>query len=579
LAIYKKGSNVGVRLGKVSKVDGGFLAVIDCDSKSNDAEHQKELKDKVEELFPGLFQKAPLVESGRGNGSCHLYVKTNAPATTKRLSQSPKSVRVHMPSSPPSRRELKELSKKEIELGWRIRPAWEISLMGEGSQVVLPPSIHPDSKKAYTWKRSVLETEIPLIEVSVSSTQSVEKERSETDMGDFKPEYVDLLSSELSSHVVDMILSGKNVEDRSAALFTVTAAMLKARFSKHQILSVLTDRNTFLGETAFDHAKTENRKRAAEWLEKYTLRKVEDRISAEKDFEGEVETRKLEGEDVAAQEKELLVEKDWRERLERTAVKNGNKPKNTLRNVKLILVGMAGNTCFRKDEFAGLEIYGCDTPWGGKKGEELRDIDTICIKDWLSSYFRFEPSNDRINEAISKIASENKFHPVRDYLDTLEWDCTPRIDSWLKTYLHAEAPEPYLSAVSRKILCAMIARVYNPGVKFDQVLILEGSQGIGKSTAIRNLTGEIWFSDSHINISDKDSVLSMRSIWVIELGELSGMRKADVDHLKEFISRTTDRIRVPYGRRGRSTGRFHMRNGKRSMTSNLLMIGLGRRRM
>jgi predicted P-loop ATPase len=95
----------------------------------------------------------------------------------------------------------------------------------------------------------------------------------------------------------------------------------------------------------------------------------------------------------------------------------------------------------------------------------------------------------------------------------------------------------------------MIARIYNPGVKFDQVLIIVGTQGAGKSTAIRHLVGDNWFSDAYININDKDAVLTMRSVWVVEMGELGGMRKADVDQLKEFISRQTDRIRLPYGRR------------------------------
>jgi putative DNA primase/helicase len=95
----------------------------------------------------------------------------------------------------------------------------------------------------------------------------------------------------------------------------------------------------------------------------------------------------------------------------------------------------------------------------------------------------------------------------------------------------------------------MIARVFEPGCKFDHVLILQGETGIRKSTAVRVLASDDWFSDTTFDIKDKDAVMNITSAWVIELGELSSMKKADIDHLKEFISRTTDRIRVPYGKR------------------------------
>jgi len=131
----------------------------------------------------------------------------------------------------------------------------------------------------------------------------------------------------------------------------------------------------------------------------------------------------------------------------------------------------------------------------------------------------------------------------------LKWDGMPRLDNWLKTYLNAEGPENYVSAIGRKTLCAMIARVFEPGKKFDQVLILEGNQGVGKSTAVRILASDPWFTDATLNVTNKDSVLTMGAVWIVELGELSGMKKADVDHLKEFISRTEDRIRLPYGKK------------------------------
>jgi putative DNA primase/helicase len=204
---------------------------------------------------------------------------------------------------------------------------------------------------------------------------------------------------------------------------------------------------------------------------------------------------------------------------------------------------------FQRNEFAATTIYGAETPWGGKLGHELKDIDVVRIKHWLARNFRYEPQDKIILDAVAKIADENKFHPVRDYLNALsDWDGRCRVENFLEVYFNAKGDPRYLRAVSRKVLCAMIARILEPGTKFDYVLILEGNQGIGKSTAIRALSGDHWFTDAHINISDKDGVLALQSVWLVELGELGGMRKADADQLKEFISRTTDRIRLPYGK-------------------------------
>ncbi len=223
--------------------------------------------------------------------------------------------------------------------------------------------------------------------------------------------------------------------------------------------------------------------------------------------------------------------------------------KNTLKNVQLILVNDVAPNVFRFNDFAQNDYYGVTAPWGTPEGSAVRDIDTIRIKFWLSTKWRFEPSNNIIEEAVRKIADLNRFHPVRDQLDALSWDGVPRVDTWLKDYLGATGPEPYLSDVSRKVLAAMVARVYSPGCKFDYVLILEGKQGYRKSTAIRTLCGDAWFNDTAFDINDKDAVMGMQNVWVVEIGELSTMRRAEVDTLKAFVSRQTDRIRAPYGAR------------------------------
>jgi predicted P-loop ATPase len=110
-------------------------------------------------------------------------------------------------------------------------------------------------------------------------------------------------------------------------------------------------------------------------------------------------------------------------------------------------------------------------------------------------------------------------------------------------------PEPYLSAVTRKFFLALIARIYQPGIKFDHVVIFEGKQGIGKSTFSSILVGEKWFLDGLPNLHDKDSALNLQGIWLVEMGELSALQRSELESAKAFITRQVDKVRPPYGRR------------------------------
>lgn len=566
---YRADLNLGVRLGEASRLATGYLACLDCDVKSEDPAHRAEMEVRLEELYPGLTTHAPTVSSGRGLGSRHFYGVTTEPQPYLTLAQSGDEARVRMPSVKPSRRELAVLSEADIKAGIRLRPAWEITLMGRGRQTALPPSIHPDSGKRYVWDRPFAGADsLPALDPPASAGGGVRAGRGKSPAASpesfrFQVTPVDLyMDARASTGLLALVVDADGVEDQSAALFRACRWMVNAGFSRDEILTVLTDPENALGECAYRHVQkpvdVRYRERAAFWLDKYTLATTMEKQSAQAEFERVSETEPLaetpplSEEEASAQAASVLPGgdlADWQGGLERGGPNGEGRPKPTLANCLLVLQNAVARNVFRRNQFTGLELYGVDTPWGGRAGVELKDADLIAIKVWLADHFRFEPPVKLINEAVTHIAGENGFHPVREYLDQLEWDGVPRINTWLSRYLEAKAPEPYLSAISRKVLVAMVARVMRPGVKFDTVLILEGSQGVGKSTVIRKLVGDEWFSDAHIEIKDKDAVLAMRGVWAVELGELSSLRKADVDQLKEFMSRTTDRIRVPYGHR------------------------------
>ncbi len=151
-------------------------------------------------------------------------------------------------------------------------------------------------------------------------------------------------------------------------------------------------------------------------------------------------------------------------------------------------------------------------------------------------------------QAVQAVAREHCFHPIRDYLDSLTWDGIKRIDDWLSLYLGAD-PSDYVRAVGTRWLTGGVARVYRPGVKNDTCLILEGPQGLLKSTALRILAGDEFFSDDIADLGSKDSVLQTRGVWIIELAELDAMTRPESSRVKAFISRQVDRVRPPYGRR------------------------------
>lgn len=186
-------------------------------------------------------------------------------------------------------------------------------------------------------------------------------------------------------------------------------------------------------------------------------------------------------------------------------------------------------------------------PWRQASGtSQWVDADDSALRFYLERVYSIS-SKDKIFDAVNIVASENKFHPVREFLDACKWDGVPRVETLLIDYLGAE-DTPYTRAVTRKALVAAVARIYCPGCKFDYMLTLRGRQGLGKSALIAKLGGE-WFSDSFTTVQGKEAYEQVLGVWLMEVGELAGMRKAEAENIKLFISKQADRFRPAYGRR------------------------------
>jgi predicted P-loop ATPase len=548
--LYRKGMNVGVRLGKVSKIKNAYLAVIDVDIKSEENRHRLEAEKKVLELFPEV-KNAPQVLSGRGNGSCHYYVLTKEPISVdSRKGQSKEFVKISMPSSKPSAKETKELTTKELNEGIRIRAAWEVSLLSEGRQVVLPGSLHPDTGKLYKWYNPVSEEgqNLPIISVKkyVSGALEDNFEESTTPVEgldyqvfNFVPVDENLLG--LREDQLAALRTGEGVEDRSGYVFGLTMSLLQKKLSDIKIISLLTDRKFFLSQMPYDHAKTRNRNRAANWFVNYTLKKAKKKVreiifdEVEEIFEDEEISK-----EVDVEEKMLVLDKTEQGKL-----------RSTFHNVLTILQNKVGHNLLKRNLFSNEDFFGCDTPWGYKKGRKRSSgmEDALEVKNWLIQSFNLEVNVNTIEEAFLFITSQNEFHPVKEFLESLEWDGVERVSKAFKTYLNARMPEPYLSEVSRKFFLALITRIYEPGSKFDHLPVLEGTQGIGKSSFGKIIVGPEWFMDGLPDLSDKDAALNLQGVWLVEMGELSSIYRSQLEAAKAFITRQVDKVRPPYGKR------------------------------
>ena len=260
---------------------------------------------------------------------------------------------------------------------------------------------------------------------------------------------------------------------------------------------------------------------------------------------GDEKVKEVFAEERKAQAHEEFSAENWQRALELD--KAGN-VKNTLQNLTVILMNdpLLKPLVFNQ-LLDGMEIKG-EVPWR-HPSKFWRDADDAQLISYVDSHYgTFSARNYDI--AVTKVADDRSYHPIREFIDNLPvWDGVKRVDTLLVDYLGADDNE-YVRAVTRKTLCAAIRRVLYPGCKFDSMLVLNGPQGVGKSTLIAKLAGE-WFSDS-LNLGDtkdKTAAEKLQGYWILEIGELAGLKKAEVETLRSFLSRQNDIYRAAFGKR------------------------------
>ena len=222
-------------------------------------------------------------------------------------------------------------------------------------------------------------------------------------------------------------------------------------------------------------------------------------------------------------------------------------PKGTMDNVwKILEHDPLLREKFALNSFSGRgEVLGA-LPWSpdGRR-RPWEDNDNQGLYWYLEKYYQIT-GNGKIDGALSLHSKRHAFNEVQAYLDGLTWDGVDRLDTLFVDYLGAEDNE-YTRAVTRKAFTAAVARAMEPGVKFDQMVILNGTQGIGKSTLLDKMS-KGWFNDSIRTFEGKEASELLQGVWLVEVGELEAFRRTDVSRIKQFISQRADRFRAAYGR-------------------------------
>lgn len=233
-------------------------------------------------------------------------------------------------------------------------------------------------------------------------------------------------------------------------------------------------------------------------------------------------------------------------------------PKRNLANVMTVLVqhpDWSGVLAY--DEFAERVVK--LTPAPTRSGDapasapigDWTDEDAVRTAAWLQTVAALDVGVQVVEQAVAAVAHKQTVHPVRDWLDSIKWDGSARLDTFLSTYFGAP-DNTYTRAVGARWMISAVARVFDPGCQVDCMLVLESEQqGIGKSTGLEALASKEWFADTGISIGDKDSYQALRRVWIYEFAELSSIRGREVARVKNFVSARVDHYRPSFGRRTR----------------------------
>lgn len=582
---YRENANIGIRLGEPSNLNGYYLHIIDLDVR--DPMKASQAWATLLAMLPEA-EGLPSVISGSGGESRHLYFLTTKPFRKKKIAKSTGFTMVFDASKN------REVKKND----------WEIDLMGTGSQAVIPPSIHPDTKKPYVWEQPLDLNLIgigigPIIPANLITDLGVDESAPATDDDDDFLAMVVGAPMQLDDGQLDRILADLPadwVDDRDNWL-TVGAALHHQFEGKKEGFDIWCEWSK--ASPKFDAKDTarvwksfkgnKNPVRVATLIQAASANRMTQDMDFEDDndnFDAPVpaiissatrldDLLDLTPPKPAPGANGVEIDPDWQSLLHRN---EDGELKSTLHNAVLlvkndrrtagiiafneftqdiVLRGRPGRVKKKRDKSKPVINLDGDL-WNLKdelNGDNWTDAHDFGIRQMIEAPttqggYGIKISDRDLFAAINICANKLRFHPVRERLEDMasRWDGKKRIETFFIDYLGCD-DTPYHRQAAVLTLLGAVARAFEPGHKFDFVPILEGAQGAGKSTFIAIL-GLQWSNELTGDISKpQDMVGVMAGSWIMEIGELSAMSKADVNDLKSFVTRTHDKARPPYGKR------------------------------
>ena len=475
------------------------LAVVDVDPRNGGEENLRALETEHEEL-------ADTIRANTGGGGQHYLYSTDEPAPSRVLTPG-------------------------------------VDFKSTGGYIVLPPSNHV-SGGTYTWDAGAHPSETPLAPLP----DWVRKLAGDAKRTEKHQPCGAVTESYLGAAFQAMGWMGRALgPDKSAVQCPWESEHTGGHRYDSSTVIFGPRRGSRVGWFHCSHAHCSNRtlREVLDIIPEQARQTAREAIGADPQYNPHAEV------DEAERARPLSVEDDgdWVQNLRFT---NDGRLTRDAGNAGLILANDEHwSGCLQYDEFADRirwarpapPITGLASP---DPGDDLSDHHVTYVHHWFARLRGVSMPKGAIQDALESAARSNPHHPVRDYLSALQWDGTPRIATWLQSYLGA-ADTSYIHATGRWWLISAVARVMMPGCQADHLLVLEGAQGSGKSTAARILGGD-WFLSNLPDISSKDAAQVLQGHWISEIGELDAFKGAAGTRVKDWVTRETDSYRPAYGR-------------------------------
>lgn len=577
-ASYAAGNNVGIRLGEPSRIFGQYLHALDVDIR--DQALAADAFAALAGLYPD-YEMLPRVKSGSAGASNHYYFTSDRPFRS---------------------RELRHSAETWFDSEGKKHWAWEIELFGTGKQVAVPPSIHPDTGNAYAWVRPLdfddmemgLGPHIAAETVTEWTGQSAAPaagfdDSEDDDDADFlavvRDKPGDFTDAQIHETLA-LLPFDEWGEDHDGWVKTGMGLhhqfeggekgyRLWVEFSKRSTKFNEKDQRTRWESFSYKPDGVRFRTLRGAALAERARQLAED----DEDLIGELPTADEDDDEDLIGEVAPRPKVFWKELLDRN---DESAIKPTLHNLELIarndvrIKGIIRLNAFTLTEsyrgtpgfkaFNPAEDPGTGRPsrkptkqlkgpiwelsdaingdmWGESHNNSIRSM--IEAPELTQGGYGVKVSDRDLRGAVNLAAAENPYHPIQEYLQSLRWDGKPRLDTLFVRYLGVE-DTPYHRAIGRLPLIAAVTRAFEPGHKWDYVPIIEGPQGCRKSTFVATL-GKHWSCELNGDFGDrKELVEKMQGSWVLEIGELAGWGKHEVEDIKAAISATSDKVRLAW---------------------------------